>query len=117
MKKYIVAKKTLDNPLVDMSIEHLIRFVAKQYRYNVISTRGFIIARIPNFKGDVEGANRFFDYIHMVYSNELDRPDFKEMKAVVDKVIDPDIGLGNEMIMEALKTLTVDYDVIDNPKF
>lgn len=119
MKKVIIVKKTLDNPLVDMSIEHLIRFVASldKRKYGVISTKNFIVARIPGKKGDVNGVKGFFDRVHMVCATESDRLPFDEMKVVADRVFDPDIGVGYELIFEALKTLMIDYDVVDDLKF
>lgn len=117
MKKYIVVKKTIDNPMVDMSIEHLIRFVCNEFKYKVNVTKNFIIARIPEKKGDVQGARKFFNRIHMVYAKESERPDFEVMKDAANKSFEPDVGMGNELILEALKVLMVEYDILDDPKF
>lgn len=119
MKKYIIVKKTIDNPMVDISIEHLIRFVASldRRKYGVISTKNFIVARIPGYKGDVNGVDKFFDRVHMVYADESERPTFDEMKKVSDRVFDPDLGVGYPLITEALKVLMIDYDSVDEIKF
>lgn len=103
--KHIVIYKT-NNPSVDFSCEHIIRFTAKLYKYsdkNIISGKNFIIARIPDKIGDMSASQKFFDLCDMVQLNPPEHTPYDKMEEIVKRTYINKIDVGHSLILATVR--------------
>lgn len=112
-KTYVVVYKDV-NPIVNISIEHLLNYYAYKYGYDVASTDKFIISRIPSHRGDTRISDEFINKIGIVYPDESSRIPFEELDKRVSKIIGDDFDLGFDLIREALKISMMEFDIIED---